>query len=43
MELDSSEYLVPDGIEKLLAFLRKRLNIRELDMETDTFKSTLTT
>ena len=38
MELDSSEYLVPDGIEKLLAFLRKRLNIRDLDMETDTFK-----
>ena len=31
MELD--EYLVPDGIEKLLAFLKKRLNIRELDME----------
>ena len=42
MELDSSEYLVPDGVEKLLAFLRKRLNIRDLDMETDTFKKYFT-
>ena len=38
MELGSHEYLVPDGIEQLLAFFKTRLNIRELDMETDTFK-----
>ena len=41
MELDANEYLVPVAIEKLLAFLKKRLNIRELDMETDTFKKYL--
>ena len=38
MGLNSSDYLVPDGIEKLFACLRKRLNSRELDLETDTYK-----
>ena len=38
MELSSSDYQVEDGVEKLLAFIRKRLNIRELDLETEVFK-----
>ena len=38
MEMNSSDYLVSDGVELLLAFIRKRLNIRELDLETEAFK-----
>ena len=38
MELNSVDYLVPDGIERLLAFITRRLNIRELDLETEAFK-----
>ena len=37
MELNAAEYLGPDGVEKLLAFIRKRLNIRDLDLETEAF------
>ena len=37
MELASSDYLIPDGVEKLLEFLGTRLNIRVLDLETDAF------
>ena len=38
MELNSAEYQTPDGVERLLAFIKKRLNIRELDLETEVFK-----
>ena len=38
MEWNSAEYLVPDGIERLSALIKKRLNIRELDLETEVFK-----
>ena len=38
MELNSAEYATPDGVERLLAFIKKRLNIRELDLETEVFK-----
>ena len=37
MELSSADYLVPDGVELLLAFIRKRLSIRELDLDTEAF------
>ena len=36
--MSSSDYQVDDGVELLLAFIRKRLNIRELDLETEVFK-----
>ena len=29
--------MIPDGVETLLAFIRKRLNIRDLDLETEAF------
>ena len=38
MEMNSAEYQVPDGVERLLAFIKRRLNIRELDLETEVFK-----
>ena len=38
MELNSAEYQTPDGVERLLAFIKRRLNIRELDLETEVFK-----
>ena len=38
MELNSADYAVPDGVERLLAFIKKRLNIRELDLETEVFR-----
>ena len=38
VELNSANYLVPDGVEQLLTFIRKRLNIRELDLETEAFQ-----
>ena len=34
MDLNSPEYKTPDGVERLLAFVKKRLNLRELDLET---------
>ena len=37
MELSSADYLVDDGIEKLLELIRRRLNIRDLDLETEAF------
>ena len=39
MELNSADYLVPDGVEQLLARIKKRLNIRELDLETEVFQT----
>ena len=41
MELNSADYAVPDGVERLLAFIKNRLNIRELDLETEVFKKYL--
>merc|ERR1712016_551856 len=38
MEMNSGDYQVPDGVERLLAFIKRRLNIRELDLETEVFK-----
>ena len=37
IELNAADYLVPDGIEKLLAFIRKRLDIHDLDLGTEAF------
>ena len=39
MELNSADYAVPDGVERLLAFIEKRWNIRELDLETEVFET----
>ena len=39
MELE--EYLAPDGVEKYLNFLKERLNIQKLDMETYGFQKYL--
>ena len=41
MKLNSSDYQVPDGVEKLLTVIRRRLNIRELDLETEIFQTLL--
>ena len=38
MELNAAEYYAPDGVERLLDFIQKRLDIRELDLETEDFK-----
>ena len=43
MELNSSDYLTEDGVERLLDFIKKRLNIRDLDLETEVFQNILTT
>ena len=37
IELNVGDYQVQDGVELLLAFIRKRLNIRDLDLETEAF------
>ncbi len=37
MELNSADYLVDNGIELLLELIRKRLNIRDLDLGTEAF------
>ena len=37
MEFNAGDDLLPDGVEKLLAFIRKRLKIRDLDLETEAF------
>ena len=39
MEISSSDYLVDDGVERLLSFIRKRLNIRDIAWETDAFET----
>ena len=39
MELKPSEYLVDDGVENILELIRKRLNIRDLDLETEVFQT----
>ena len=36
--INSADYLVVDGVEQLLAFMRKRLHIRDIDLETDAFE-----
>merc|ERR1712235_200856 len=38
MELNSAEFQTSDGVARLLTFTKKRLNIRELDLETEVFK-----
>ena len=38
MELLGSDFQVDDGVEKLLAFLRKRLHITDLNLETEAFE-----
>ena len=38
MELLGQDYLADDGVERLLAFLRKRLHITDLQLETDAFE-----
>ena len=43
MELSAADYLVPDGVGQLLVFIRKRLNIRELDLEAEAFEHISTT
>ena len=37
MGLSAADYMTPDGVERLLEFIRKRLNIRDLDLETEAF------
>ena len=37
MELLGTDYQVDDGVEKLLAFIRKRLHITDLHLETEAF------
>ena len=37
IELNAGGYQIPDGVERLLALIRKRLNIRDLDLETEAF------
>ena len=37
MEVNSTDYQVPNGVELLLAFIHNRLNIRELDLEAQFF------
>ena len=37
IELSVADYLVSGGVEKRLAFIRTRLNIRDLDLETEAF------
>ena len=37
MELLGSDFLEEDGVEKLLTFIRKRLHITDLHLETDAF------
>ena len=39
MELNAAEYYTPDGVERLLDFIKRRLDIRELDLETEDFKN----
>ena len=37
MELNAAGYMVLDGVEKLLEFIRKRLHTRDLDLESEVF------
>ena len=38
IEPNANDYLVDNGIELLLNFIRKRLNICDLDLETEAFE-----
>ena len=38
MELNANDYRTKDGIEKLLAFLQKRINITDLNLEKEAFE-----
>ena len=40
MDLQSSEYQVEDGVEKLLAYIRSRLHITDLILEAGAFENT---
>ena len=42
MELLGSDYQVHDGVERLLAFIRKRLHITNLGLETEAFEKYFT-
>ena len=42
MDLQSSEYQVEDGVEKLLAFIRNRLHIIDLSLEAEAFENYFT-
>ena len=37
IELNAGDYLVDDGVELLLNFIRTRRNIRDLDLGTEAF------
>ena len=37
MELRAGDYQVDDGVEKLLTFIKKRLHITDLSLETEAF------
>ncbi len=38
MEMLGTDYMVEDGVERLLAFIRKRIHITDLNLETDAFE-----
>ncbi len=38
MELSATDFQVDDGVEKLLRFIRKRLHITDLNLETEAFE-----
>ena len=42
VELLGKDYKVPDGVGQLLAFIRKRLHITDLNVEADTFEKYVT-
>ena len=42
MELLGSDYQVDDGVDQLLAFIRKRLHITDLNLETEAFEKYFT-
>ena len=39
MDLQSSEYQVDGGVEKLLALIRQRLHINDLNLEAEAFET----
>ena len=41
MAITSPDYLDDDGVERLLACIRRRLNIRDVGLETDAFEKFL--
>ena len=39
MELDANDYLVPDGIDKLLMVVQKRINLTDHTFEKEAFET----